>query len=60
MNQETLLPNKRAIFLNKLKTFFSKPYNVILLVLGIILSVTTIAPIIAIVQIFPAEVEEGR
>ena len=50
MNQSTLLPNKRAIFLNKLKTFFSKPYNVILLVLGILLSVTTIAPIIAIVQ----------
>ena len=50
MNQATLLPNKRAIFLNKLKTFFSKPYNVILLVLGILLSVTTIAPIIAIVQ----------
>ena len=50
MNQETLRPNTRAIFLNKLKTFFSKPYNVILLLLGIILSVTTIAPIVAIVQ----------
>ena len=50
MNQETLRPNTRAIFLNKLKTFFSKPYNVILLLLGIVLSVTTIAPIVAIVQ----------
>ena len=50
MNQETLLPNKRAIFLNKLSTFFSKPYNVILLVLGILLSITTIAPIVAIVK----------
>ena len=42
--------NQSSVFSNKLKTFFSKPYNVILLVLGIILSVTTIAPIIAIVQ----------
>ncbi|MCR5663709.1 MAG: iron ABC transporter permease [Oscillospiraceae bacterium] len=50
MNQETLRPNNRAIFLNKLKTFFSKPYNVILLLLGIVLSVTTVAPIVAIVQ----------
>ena len=50
MNQATLQPDKRAIFLNKLRTFFSKPYNVILLVLGILLSVTTIAPIVAIVK----------
>ena len=39
-----------TIFLNKLKTFFSKPYNVILLLLGIVLTVTTIAPIVAIVN----------
>ena len=50
MNQQALQPNGKAIFLNKLKTFFSKPYNVILLVLGIILTVTTVAPIIAIIQ----------
>ncbi len=50
MSTETIRPNNRAIFLNKLKTFFSKPYNVILLLLGIVLSVTTIAPIIAIIQ----------
>ena len=61
MNQETLRPDNRAIFLNKLKTFFSKPYNVILLLLGIVLSVTTIAPIIAIVsdtfQIHPGTID---
>ncbi len=51
MSTETLMSNNnRAIFLNKLKTFFSKPYNVILLLLGIVLSVTTIAPIVAIIQ----------
>ena len=36
--------------LNRLRTFFSKPHNVILLILGIILTVTTVAPIVAIVQ----------
>jgi iron(III) transport system permease protein len=35
---------------NKVKTFFSKPYNVILLLLGIVLTVTTVAPIVAIVE----------
>ena len=41
---------KRRIRLNKLKTFFSKPQNIILLVLGIVLTVTTVAPIIAIAK----------
>ena len=41
---------KRRIRLNKLKTFFSKPQNVILLVLGIVLTFTTVAPIIAILK----------
>lgn len=50
MNQERTGPNGSAIFFNKLKTFFSKPYNVILLLLGIVLTVTTVAPIIAILQ----------
>ena len=39
-----------AIRLNKVKTYFSKPYNVILLLMGIVLTVTTVAPIIAIVE----------
>lgn len=50
MNQETLRPNGSAIFFNKLRTFFSKPYNVILLLLGIVLTITTVAPIVAILQ----------
>ncbi|MBO4385057.1 MAG: iron ABC transporter permease [Clostridia bacterium] len=41
---------KRRVRLNKLKTFFSKPQNIILLVLGIVLTVTTVAPIIAIAK----------
>jgi len=46
----TLAVSPATIWWNKVKTFFSKPYNVILLVLGIILTITTVAPIIAIVQ----------
>ncbi|MBE5967160.1 MAG: iron ABC transporter permease [Lachnospiraceae bacterium] len=49
MEQTTMYkPCNRRRFLNRLKTFFSKPQNVILVVLGIVLSVTTIAPIISI------------
>ncbi|MBO5034739.1 MAG: iron ABC transporter permease [Oscillospiraceae bacterium] len=43
-------PNRSAIFRNKLKTYFSQPYNVILLLFGIVVTVTTIAPILAIVK----------
>ena len=39
-----------AIRTNKVKTFFSKPHNVILLLMGLVLTVTTVAPIIAIVE----------
>ncbi|MBQ9648345.1 MAG: iron ABC transporter permease [Oscillospiraceae bacterium] len=46
----TLAVSPSTIWWNKVKTFFSKPYNVILLVLGIVLTVTTVAPIIAIVE----------
>jgi len=42
--------SRSAIRLNKVKTFFSKPHNVILLLMGIVLTVTTVAPIVAIVQ----------
>ncbi|MCR5742011.1 MAG: iron ABC transporter permease [Gammaproteobacteria bacterium] len=41
--------DKIAIFKNKVKTFFSKPQNVILLLFGIVLSFTTFVPIIAII-----------
>ena len=51
MNQTaTLQASKSTIFLNKVKTFFSKPHNVILVLMGIVLTVTTVAPIIAIVE----------
>lgn len=51
MNQPTTLQaSKSTIFFNKVKTFFSKPHNVILVLMGIVLTVTTVAPIIAIVE----------
>ena len=49
-NSATLAASPSTIAWNKVKTFLSKPYNVILLLLGIVLTVTTVAPIIAIVQ----------
>ena len=49
-NSATLVASPSTIAWNKVKTFLSKPYNVILLLLGIVLTVTTVAPIIAIVQ----------
>lgn len=42
--------NRSAVRLNKIKTFFSKPHNVILLLMGIVLTFSTVAPIIAIVE----------
>ena len=42
--------SKFTIMRNKVATYLSKPYNVILLLMGIVLSFTTIAPIIAIVE----------
>lgn len=44
------MPNKKVIFWNKVKTYFSKPQNVILLLFGIVLTFTTFAPIVAIVN----------
>ena len=49
-HNNTLAASPMRIWLNKLGTFFSKPYNVILLVLGIVVTITTIAPIVAIVK----------
>ena len=46
----TLVASPATIAWNKVKTFFSKPYNVILLLLGIVLTVTTVAPIVALVE----------
>lgn len=47
---ETLKKQSYAIFKNKIKTYFMKPQNVILLLFGILLTFTTIAPIVAIVE----------
>ena len=47
---QTLGASRGRIALNKLLTFLSKPYNVILLLMGIVFTVTTVAPIVAIVQ----------
>ena len=42
--------NPSAIRLNRIRTFFSKPHNVILLLMGIVLTFSTVAPIVAIVE----------
>ncbi len=41
---------QKAVILNHIKTFFSKPQNIILLLFGIVLTFTTFAPIVAIVK----------
>ena len=50
------------IRINKLKTYFSKPQNVVLLLMGIVLTITTVAPIVAIVRdtfiIHPGTIDE--
>ena len=51
MNQSsTLRAGRSTILFNRLKTYLSKPYNVILLLMGIVVTVTTFAPIAAIIQ----------
>ncbi len=47
---ETAKKQSFAIFINKIKTYFMKPQNVILLLFGILLTFTTVAPIVAIVE----------
>lgn len=62
MQQSSLSANRRRIRLNRLKTYFSKPQNIILLLMGIVLTITTVAPIIAIVRdtlvIHPGTIDE--
>ena len=45
-----LQASRSTILFNKLKTYFSKPHNVILLLMGIVLTFSTVAPIVAIVE----------
>ena len=42
--------SRKMVLRNSLKTFFSMPYNVILVLLGIVLTFSTVAPIVAIVE----------
>ncbi len=46
----TLQPTALTLKTNQLKTYFSKPQNLILLAFGIVLSITTIAPIVYLFQ----------
>ena len=61
MGKAKKLPASR-LFINRVKTFFSKPQNVILLLMGIVLTFSTVAPIAAIVQdtikIHPGTIDE--
>ncbi len=47
---DRLTASRTTILWNRVKTYFSKPYNVILLLMGIVFTITTISPIVAIVQ----------
>lgn len=41
---------KFRIYANKVKTFFAQPYNVILVIMGIVCTFTTVAPLITLVE----------
>ena len=45
---EMQTPSKFKVGMNRVLTYLSKPQNLVLLILGIVLSITTIAPIISI------------
>ena len=42
--------DRSAVRLNKIRTFFSKPQNTILVIMAVLCTLTTFAPIIAIVE----------
>ncbi len=51
MQKDLYLPASRwTILWNKIKTFFSKPQNTILVIMGIICTFSTFAPIVAIIE----------
>jgi iron(III) transport system permease protein len=58
----TATPDRGAIFRNKVKTWFSRPQNIILLLFGIVLTFSTVAPIVAIIkdtfQIHPGTIDQ--
>lgn len=55
-------PSNFKIVMNKVKTFFMQPYNIILVVLGIVCTFTTLAPFITLVKdtfsIHPGSIDE--
>ncbi len=55
--------NQSAIWRNRVRTYFSKPHNVILALMGVVLTVTTVAPIIAIledtIKIHPGTIDQN-
>lgn len=61
-NVQVKKPSPHRIRLNKVKTFLMQPYNVILVLLGILCTITTVAPIIAIVndtiKIHPGSIDQ--
>ena len=53
MTNNLTAPKKASSFRigrNKLLTYFSQPYNVILIVLGVVCTITAVAPIVAIIE----------
>ncbi|MBR5339939.1 MAG: iron ABC transporter permease [Lachnospiraceae bacterium] len=52
MNENNVNPSKNTakVFFNRLKTFLGKPQNTILVIMAIVCTITTIAPIVAILQ----------
>lgn len=48
--EKTGTVNKKAVFINRVKTFLSNPTKMILLLFGITCTISAIAPIIAIVE----------
>lgn len=50
MTETALGVSKGRLLWNKFRTYLSKPYNVILLLLGILVTFTTVAPIVAIIE----------
>ncbi|MBR0230421.1 MAG: iron ABC transporter permease, partial [Erysipelotrichaceae bacterium] len=50
MEKKLMNSKKLKIIWNNIKTFFSKPYNTILVLTGILVTFTTIAPIVAIIE----------
>lgn len=62
LNGKQAFIHKLKLIFNKVKTFLSKPQNVILVIFGVVCTFTTLAPLIALVQdtitIHPGSIDE--